>query len=379
MAFRGSILALTMLMICMPVGRADPFVDEIVDVQYGTGAGFGQDELPGIVLGPPEGGGEGAGSMDVLALGDGGSIVLAFRDNLVRNGPGTDLIVFENPFYAGGSPLNVYSEVAFVEVSQDGDTFFRFGNDYDPEGTPINNPVNWSGFAGVHPVLSNSGNGIDPTDPDVAGGDQFDLEELGLEWIRYVRIIDTNEPPNSAEDDDGDEIYDPGMPSGTTAGFDLDAIAAVYSEELHTPTPVQTPTPMVTATPTIDVTSTATPTSMPAGIMLDLQLSLEMFRSADQFILDLEITNYGSYSEEVIIALLLDVFGQYFFYPAWQDQFEAPGLQIDPGMNQIGIFDSTWPEIQGESKGLIFWCGLIDPQWLLMSNIDREEFGYTSY
>jgi hypothetical protein len=63
--------------------------------------------------------------------------------------------------------------------------------------------------AGWHPVLANPDtNDLDPTDPDVAGGDSFDLAELELDWIRYVRI---------------DDIAD-----DKQLTFDLDAVAVVH-------------------------------------------------------------------------------------------------------------------------------------------------------
>ncbi|MBN1356008.1 hypothetical protein JXA40_07030 [bacterium] len=339
---------------------ADPFVDAVVEVSYGTGSGFGQGQFPEIVMGPPQGGGEGAGSTDVLSLGDGGSIILEFTDNIARNGPGPDLIVFENPFYAGGSPQNVYVEAAFVEVSQDGENFLRFPNDYDPDGEPVNNPANWSGFAGVRPVLSHPENGIDPTDPETAGGDAFDFEDVGLEWVRYVRIVDTDEPPNAAFDDDGDEIYDPGWPSAETGGFDLDAVAAVHSEELTTPTPVPT----------------QTPTPFPTGFSVDLQLTQSIFEPFDLFVLDLEIQNGSGTEPETWIVILLDVFGEYFFWPGWVHGFDGVFARIESGVTIMNIFDFLWPDVPGEAHGLAFWAALISEEFLLMSGIDRVEFGY---
>jgi hypothetical protein len=67
------------------------------------------------------------------------------------------------------------------------------------------------------PVYSNTENGIDPTDPAVAGGDAFDLADLGVASARYVRLDDRTE-----------EFTGSGSPcNGDKAGFDLDAIAVV--------------------------------------------------------------------------------------------------------------------------------------------------------
>jgi hypothetical protein len=63
-------------------------------------------------------------------------------------------------------------------------------------------------------VLANPDeNDIDPTDPEKAGGDAFDLKDVGLKMIRFVRITD----------------LDNAVGGEGTMGFDLDAVAAVHS------------------------------------------------------------------------------------------------------------------------------------------------------
>jgi len=220
--------------------QSDPFIDAVIDFTPGAHAGFGADELPDVVLGAPRGAGDRQGSTHVVSLGDGGSITLRFDSPVVCNEAGPDFTIFENPFMAGAL---TFSEIAFVEVSQDGDTFIAF---------PFN-PETLSGSAGRAPVFSNPSNNLDPTDPAESGGDVFDLDDVGMPWIAYVRIIDA-----------GDSVQDPGnsVPPGTSGGFDLDAIAAVHacSREHATPTLAMS-TAMSTAMPAASATPTAT--SMP--------------------------------------------------------------------------------------------------------------------
>ena len=180
----------------------DPFADAVVSFVPGPGAGFGADLFPDVVLGPPTGAGN-AGSLDVLSFGDGGEIVLAFDDIGLVDGDGPDLLVFENPFVG-------WYETAVVAVSQDGETWHEWPCDaVDEENL-------YPGCAGVGLVWTHPDNGIDPTDPETAGGDAFDLAELGIERAQYVRIRDS-----------GFNTYD-----GTAGGFDLDAIAVVNGEPL---------------------------------------------------------------------------------------------------------------------------------------------------
>ncbi|MBN1772286.1 MAG: cell surface protein [Deltaproteobacteria bacterium] len=182
----------------------DPHAVRVVSFAPGPGAGFGAAELPGIVLGPPSGGGAERGSTDVVSLGVGGEIVLELGGAGILDGPGADLLVFENAFYAGGDPTRPFVEPGVVGVSADGTTFVEF---------PCGGAAPWEGCAGRAPVFAAPGNGIDPADPAAAGGDAFDLADLGLSSARFVRVRDRG--------------LGPAFPD--TAGFDLDAVVAVHA------------------------------------------------------------------------------------------------------------------------------------------------------
>jgi hypothetical protein len=186
---------------------ADRFVTGVVSFTPGPCAGFGQSAMPGIVEGPPKGGGASQGSLDVVSLGVGGEIVLSFAPNAIVDGPGVDFIVFENPFDIGGNPDDPYAEPGEVSVSEDGTTWATY------PCTATSYP--YGECAGWHPVYSAPGNGISPVDPSTAGGDPFDLADVGLTEARFVRIRDVS----------GEVCPDAGGP--TTDGFDLDAISIV--------------------------------------------------------------------------------------------------------------------------------------------------------
>lgn len=159
------------------------FVTGAIQHIFGSGQDTGQDLFPAPILGPPKGAGCCAGSSDVVSLGDGGTVTVEFAGAKIVNGPGPDFIVFENPFNVGGDPQNPYAELASVEVSEDGVTWSGFSC------TATKYP--YEGCAGWHPVLANAeSNTINPTDPAVAGGDPFDLEDIGVAAARYVRITD---------------------------------------------------------------------------------------------------------------------------------------------------------------------------------------------
>lgn len=173
------------------------------DFKVGEKAGFGDDLFPGVVLGPPSSEGEESGSTDVLSLGVGGQLTLQFVGP-VYDGEGVDFIVYENPFRYGD---RVFSEPAQIAVSSNGTDWIEFP--CAPENPAPN------GCAGYEPVLQCAGE----TDQSLSaraecGGDQFDLDTIGVEHFEFVRITDRSLS----------------APSGNTGGFDLDAVAGVYFE-----------------------------------------------------------------------------------------------------------------------------------------------------
>jgi hypothetical protein len=186
-----------MILLLLLTLTADPWADGSPFVEYGEGAGYGQSFYPDNILGPPDPEATpqspAVGEDELLTLGKDGMVVLEFIDNAIVDGEGPDFTVFENVMQTGAG---YFRECALVEVSQNGDYWVMF---------PWNSET-LEGLAGVWPTT-----GDDPTDPSVSGGDQFDLADLGLEWVRFVRLTDC-----------GDAVVDGGL-------FDLDAVAAVNS------------------------------------------------------------------------------------------------------------------------------------------------------
>jgi hypothetical protein len=191
--------------VVIPAGT-DTFADAIVSFSPGPDAGHGSEALPDVVLGSPEGSEGVAGSLDVLSLGESGEIILEMTDLGIVDGPGPDLLVFENPFRG-------WFEAGAVAVSEDGVLWHEWPCD------ATNAADAYPGCAGTATVYLNSTSGIDPTDPEAAGGDAFDLADLGMARARFVRIRDTGENTHSY--------------GGTSGGFDLDAIAAANWEVLE--------------------------------------------------------------------------------------------------------------------------------------------------
>lgn len=176
--------------------EAARFATGVVSHQFGSGQNHNQNTgFPDALFGSPEAN----DTASVVSLGNGGWVVLEFAGNAIVDGPGVDFIVFENP-------LPGFAELGTVAVSDDLVSWTSFPCE------AAQNADDYGQCAGVERVRSSSKNDIDPLDPDVAGGDTFDLASVGVTRARYVRVTDR-------------------VDLGGVAGvFDLDAVGIVHAE-----------------------------------------------------------------------------------------------------------------------------------------------------
>jgi len=178
------------------------------------------------------GGGETMGSTDVYSLDytNRPYVTLRWSGRRVTNGPGVDLVVFENAFRVSASADDYFMDPIVVAVSLDGQRWVELPHHYlahDPS-TYSARIEDWMGFAGVTPVIVNDDtNRMSWLDPR-AGGDAFDLDELAADGdagairamgFRYVRLTSAAIVVNP--DTDADYPHDP-----ASNGADIDGVAA---------------------------------------------------------------------------------------------------------------------------------------------------------
>lgn len=156
-----------------------------------------------------------------VSLGDGGTATLTFGEP-IRNIPGSDFAVFENSFN------DYFLELAFVEVSTDGERYVRF-----PATSLTQTETQVVGS--VDPTLINNLAGKFK----VGYGTPFDLDELcdstgiDLDNINYVRLVDvvgTIDPQYATYDAFGHIVNDPYPTNDTiwaSGGFDLTGVAVL--------------------------------------------------------------------------------------------------------------------------------------------------------
>lgn len=158
-------------------------------------------------------------NLKVVSLGDGGMATLTFAQP-ITNGDGPDFAVFENGFD------DYFLELAFVEVSSDGNRFVRFPatslTQTETQATRLD-PTFINNLAGKYRM---------------GYGTPFDLEELrdstgiNIDSITHVRIIDvvgSIDPQYATYDAFGHIVNDPWPTAGYgSTGFDLDAVGVIH-------------------------------------------------------------------------------------------------------------------------------------------------------
>lgn len=183
-------------------------------------ASYGEEAL---VAGVP------GGTYDVVSLGDGGSATVTFASPIF-NGEGPDFAVFENGLHPDtDSTMTLYFlEIAFVEVSSDGENFFRF-----PAVTYVQTETQLGGFAYMNPEQIHNFAGK----YEAFYGTPFDLDEveynplLDKNKVTHVRIIDVIgniNPEYATYDSEGHPVNDPWPTGFESCGFDLDAIGVIH-------------------------------------------------------------------------------------------------------------------------------------------------------
>ena len=188
------------------------------------------------------------GTYGVACLGDGGCATLTFASPICdREGP--DFAVFENGFKSGNY---WFLEIAFVEVSSDGEHFFRF-----PAITYVPYETQLGGFATMDPAMIHNFAGK----YGAFYGTPFDLDEidddplLDKENILYVRVIDVVgciDPAYATYDSQGHPVNDPWPTPFASSGYDLDAVGVIHDIE-HFPDPPAPNQPPYIANPVEEV------------------------------------------------------------------------------------------------------------------------------
>lgn len=160
----------------------------------------------------------------VVSLGDGGSATVSFSSP-IQNNDGPDFAIFENGFEDQTHPGKYFLELAFVEVSSDGQRFVRF-----PVVSYTQTDSQMVAFGHVDPTQVHN----------LAGkyaknyGTPFDLDDIkdstgidinAISHIRIIDVIGSIDDLYAQHDYLGNKVNDPWPTPFANCGFDLDAVA----------------------------------------------------------------------------------------------------------------------------------------------------------
>ncbi len=213
---------------------------------------------------------------------------------------------------------------------------------------------------GIHPY----NNPPDPaSEPEPADGETGTALNLILMWTGYdpdddqlwydIRFGTTSPPPLVVEDHSDDWWEIP---------YTLDENQTYYwridskDYEFTTPGDVWNFTTGYDATPTSPPQPTATPTPGPRSI--DIFCNQPIYQAGDLFHLWTFINNPAP-GLEVDEYILLDVWGEYWFWPSWTQEMDYVNRVLEPWTTyEETILEFEWPSGAGEAYGIVFWAAI---------------------
>ncbi len=139
----------------------------------------------------------------------------------------------------------------------------------------------------------------------------------------------------------------------------------------------KTPTPLPTFTPK-PPQPTQTPEPGP-DFRLTLNLNRTMFSPGDPFhlVVTVEKPDGNSYYRQPLF-LLLDVYGEYYFYPSWNPRFDYKLVDITTFIESIPILNFEWPKGSGSANGIAFHAAILNSAMTsIAGNTDTVVFGWT--
>lgn len=142
-----------------------------------------------------------------------------------------------------------------------------------------------------------------------------------------------------------------------------------------------------THTPTSTATSTPTSTAIPVCTTLGVQIMMPdaYYSAGAECYLDVQICNPGSPLSNTPLFVVLDAYGQYYFYPSWCAYPETCGSgdfelleSVATGMTTSRIISAfTWPSGVGSADGLFFYSAMVDlGAGTLIGEMGTFEFSY---
>ncbi len=224
----------------------------------------------------------------VISLGDSGSVVIHLNNPIV-NGSSWDFAVFENGF------SDEFLELAFVEVSTDGEHYFRFPaasltDTLEQTGTfgtldarKLNN------LAGKYRV--NYGT---PFDLDSLEDNDF-LDKNNVKFIKIVDVIGSLDNNYATFDSKGNKVNDPFPTPFNTGGFDLDAVGIIHQKNIDNTTNLYSTNAILYPNPASDFLMIDAPFSVEEIVVISLNGKIVYKEKSFKTTIDISSLTEGNY------------------------------------------------------------------------------------
>jgi parallel beta-helix repeat protein len=114
------------------------------------------------------------------------------------------------------------------------------------------------------------------------------------------------------------------------------------------------------------------------GVFIDMPDTY--FETDDEFYLDVYACNPTPHHfQDLILFLILDVYGEYFFAPSFTD-FDYISIDLYPGMQVIELIPPfSWPPGTGAMQGIVLYAAMTDLEMTyLFGQMDMAMFGWSS-
>jgi cathepsin B len=140
-------------------------------------------------------------------------------------------------------------------------------------------------------------------------------------------------------------------------GWNIDNFEVLgYSNGSTPPTPPPTPPP-------------------PGDASIDILTNMEHYKGGNPFVCGTIIENLTDQTLNAISMVALEVYGNFYFYPSWQEWVDSEFITL--GSREIlvrDILEFTWPEVSVNADGLRFWGLLLDDTGTAIYSYDFTEF-----
>jgi hypothetical protein len=154
--------------------------------------------------------------------------------------------------------------------------------------------------------------------------------------------------------------------------------------------PTSPPEPTATQVPPTATSAPPTPTAAPPTVTPEppsptpaLGVSLEMpatyFSPGDECWLNAHLHNDQQPLTAVRLFVVLDIEGQYWFWPSWRPRLDYRVLDVPTGLTIVEIIEPfIWPQTTGDPvNGIVFWGAMLDETMSeVIGSIGKWVFGF---